>query len=368
MKTVIALIVTMAVIPGQLMAGDISGSWTFTTDDQNSPFNLDLMSIFQTRGLKYTAFIMTSTVGNTGKCSWNDLREMLDSGALEIGSHGTTHVFPLLPKEAISIRNTDMRVPHAVSISQGNDRTTTVRIGRWSSTFPGYVSVRNVCEEISQRLATDHSTLTIFPYDVETAAFPISELEPGNMLVFGNESSLVNFRRGWTMEQLNQIFAESQQVLLNKLGVNVESFAFPYGVSCPTSRDICAKYYRQSRVTKPGASMVEFSPQTTIFKRDWLESSWFTRGQNDNSRFAIPTSVEIQVQLYDLSDRRKRGQVTRTEARGELNQIVDAQIGNRVVVLDHKGSITPGVYEDLLDILTNRGIPIFPFGELCDSM
>jgi peptidoglycan/xylan/chitin deacetylase (PgdA/CDA1 family) len=62
-----------------------------TFDDGNDDFYTDIFPVLKKYNIKATAYILAGYIGETGYMSKNELTEIIQSGLVEIGSHGVEH-------------------------------------------------------------------------------------------------------------------------------------------------------------------------------------------------------------------------------------------------------------------------------------
>ncbi|MBZ0267312.1 hypothetical protein K8I85_04105, partial [bacterium] len=86
-----------------LYPGGKLAAFTWTTDD-GYDMNLVYDQIFTARGLHFSAFLNSASIGNANKMTWSDVRFLYAQGH-EIGNHDRDHA-SLIDDRAIALRYT----------------------------------------------------------------------------------------------------------------------------------------------------------------------------------------------------------------------------------------------------------------------
>ena len=331
-----------------------SAAWWFTTDDGKRDFNLELAEVFERHGAKFTLFINSGNIGRPGFLTADEVRD-LDRRGFPIGSHCLSHAFPLIPREAFSIRMTwvtERWLPRMISLSPSDNGMVVISDGRESFAVMAS-TVAELVERLNEAFTAFGMHFSAKIYDPGTALFPLDYITDWSPhLVTPGTPAQWEFEHGWSTDQIAEIVREDKSRMEAVLGHSVTRFSFPFGVGTVTAQNIVRDVgYISARILQDCPTKVRWSDGSNLYSNSGLGGSWFVVGSNQSSNpFAVPVTIQVRDRLYRAARTTVDTPEGRIALREVLRQIVDEAPEN-VVMLDHNGDIPVWVYDELLSIL-----------------
>ncbi len=353
MSKIKALIMTMLMV--MIMVPSVSSAgWWFTTDDGKQQFNLELAEVFEKHGARFTAFVNSGNIDRPGFLTSDEVRD-LDRRGFPIGSHCLSHAFPLISKEAFSIRMTwvtERWLPRMISLSPSDNGMVVISDGRESFAVMAS-TVTELVERLNEAFPAHGMHFAAKVHDPGTSLFPLSYVTGWSPhLVTPGDPAQWEFAHGWKTDQIAEIVREDKSRMEAVIGHPVTKFSFPFGVGTTTAQGIVRNAgYTSARILQDCPTEVRWSDGTNLYSNSDLGGSWFVVGSDQSSNpFAIPVTIQVRDRLYRSARTAVDTPEGRIALRVVLRQIV-ADAPENVVMLDHNGDIPVWVYDELLSIL-----------------